>query len=300
MIKNIAFQEITELRNKIIEAGITVTEIISKQYNFEFTITKNKVKLKILYYFGKKGLKKVLQGNQETEIYSLVNSLITGANYEKINRFKEPDNYIGTDESGKGDFFGPLVVAAVFVDSETKKELLKVGVKDSKELSDLQINRIASKIKEIVKNNFEINSLEPIEYNKMYTSVGNLNTMLNKLHSEVIEKLLQKVQTGNVIVDKFAAVKLEVEKKNIGISFDKITRAEQFVGVAAASILARAELNDWFEKNKIDDFCLLKGASTNLEKQAMEIKKYFGLEIFEKIAKLHFKTLKKITKNDYT
>jgi ribonuclease HIII len=102
---------------------------------------KVKSKLKLLVYFGKKGIKKMLQGNSSSELYKNVNTIINENTELEFgeNKIDEPDDYIGTDESGKGDIFGPLVTAAVYLNKTTSAVLNEYGIRDSKTVSDNQI-----------------------------------------------------------------------------------------------------------------------------------------------------------------
>jgi len=115
---------------------------------------------------------------------------------------------IGSDESGKGDYFGPLVCAAVCVDETTAGELCAAGVRDSKTCSDREIRELAETIKQLCAGKFEIIEISPEKYNKLYeqmrTEGKNLNTLLAWGHAKAIEELLQKVDCGTAIADQFA------------------------------------------------------------------------------------------------
>ena len=136
---------IKESAKKIVESYSTVLKeqlfLVSapvlSTYNYELRVQKGASKLKILVYFGKNGNKTVIQGNKDSQLYiDISNLLFTDKIDAAENEFPEPLHYIGTDESGKGDYFGPLVVAGVIVNSTTSAGLKKIGVKDSKLLSD--------------------------------------------------------------------------------------------------------------------------------------------------------------------
>ena len=153
-------------------------------------------------------------------------------------------NRIGVDESGKGDYFGYLVVAACYVDNNIEPRLRELGVRDSKNLSDLQIKNIASALRKICK--YEIVKISPEKYNKIYPNFKSLNTMLAWSHSKSIEKLLEKVKCDHVIVDKFADEKvlheaLSITKVPKNIKIEQKINAERDLAVAAASIIARHE-----------------------------------------------------------
>ena len=297
---NIETQAITEIRRlntDLKNRHFTVSSIETKQFNHEFTVTSVIEKVKVQVYFGKKGVKTILQGNKESELYKKLNEIVFGETLfaDAKEETEEPVNYIGTDESGKGDFFGPLTVAAFYADNHVKSALVSLGVKDSKLLTDLQIHTIATKIKKIKNVNYEVVLISPSKYNELYNKFGNLNLLLNWAHSKAIEVLLEKVNTETVITDKFSKRELNISvKNNHKINFIQTEKGERFIGVAAASILARSAMNQWFDKQKKNGLVLPKGASNEVESKAKMIKSQFGETKLREIAKLHFKTLQKI------
>jgi ribonuclease HIII len=267
--------------------------IEEKNYNYEFTVNYNKKKVKVQVYFGKKGNKIVIQGDPDSFEYNKIKSAIFDENSPEIgNDDVEYEEYIGSDECGKGDYFGPLVVAAVYVNKETAARLKRVGVRDSKDLSDTQIDSLAESIKQIIENDFEICSLEPEDYNRLYDQYRNLNKLLVHCHSLVTGKLLKRVQCNLVITDKFSNRKLEIHPSidTKDIKFIMETGAEKYTGVAAASILARNKFNEWFLKLKEQGLDLPKGASDAVLQAAKNI----GKDKLQKFAKLHFKVTQKL------
>ena len=105
----------------------------------------------------------------------------------------------------------------------------------------------------------------------------------------------EKTNTETVITDKFSKRELNISTKyNHKINFIQTEKGERFIGVAAASILARSAMNYWFEKQKVNGLILPKGASGEVEAKAKIIKGQFGEIKLKEIAKLHFKTLQKI------
>lgn len=302
--------EFERILSIIKEAGYSVSDQSQKQYNFEAAVTNLKDKIKVQVFFGKKGVKTILQGNKDSELYKKINDVIFGESLfeNKNEEVNEPENYIGTDESGKGDFFGPLTVAAFFADDKLKYELISLGVKDSKLLTDTQINFIAGKIKKIKNVFYEVVLISPAKYNELYTKFGNLNLLLNWAHSKAIEVLLEKVETQTVITDKFSKRELNISTNSAyrqagnnhksavadKINFIQTPKGERFIGVAAASILARNAMNLWFEKQKQTGLILPKGASGEVDNAAKLIKAKFGEPKLKELAKLHFKTFQKI------
>jgi len=295
--KNEAYKKAKELKFLLESNGYTCSTIISAQYHFAFDIANDSVKVKALVYYGRKGLKIILQGNKEGKFYNEISDMI----FEQIDLFPnksleldEPSVYIGTDESGKGDFFGPLVVAGVFINEEIRRKLVNLQVRDSKDLTDNQINSLSKKIKTILHNHFEVIILPPKQYNEEYKTHKNLNHMLSDLHQKVINNLLNKVECSVVIIDKFSKLEIDVPP-NVKVHY--IQKAEKYTAVAAASILARSEFNKWFTHKETEGVKLIKGASSEVEALARTVFRELGIDELNKLSKVHFKTYKKVTSN---
>ncbi len=205
-------------------------------------------------------------------------------------------SWVGTDESGKGDYFGPLVVASVYVDYNSIKVLSDIGVKDSKKLSDKKAKQLAAEIK----NNtvFNVVVIGNKKYNELYTKFNNLNKMLGWAHARAIENILNKTDCEYVLADKFAdhkVIKSSLMAKGKEIKLEQRVRAEDDIAVAAASIVARAEFIYRLEKlSKQYSMNLPKGASKQVLEQARAFVEKFGQNELENIAKLHFKTTKQV------
>jgi len=296
--KEKAESEILKIISLLKSKNYFVSEIEEKNYNFEITTAINKNRIKILVYFGKKGVKTVIQGDTNSDEYKIINELISQQPSLNFNNEKiiEPNNYIGSDECGKGDFFGPLVIAAVYVDEATKDKLKNIGVKDSKKLHDDQIDKIAKEIKSLCKNQFEIVQINPSKYNQLYEKFKNLNRLMNWAHSKAIEELLNKINCSTVITDQFSKLELNISNhpQHSKVNFIQETGAEKFIGVAAASILARNNFNEWFYQKEKEGLKLPKGSSIIVEKKALELLNLIGEEKLNELVKIHFKTLKKI------
>lgn len=200
--------------------------------------------------------------------------------------------HIGIDESGKGDFFGPLCIAGVYADSEGIKRLKSIGVKDSKDISDSQIIVIGNKIKQ----NFihHIVKINPLKYNELYSQFGNLNHLLAWGHATAIEQLLLKTKCSNVIVDQFADERVVIRalaRKKLELTLTQRHRAEEDLVVAAASILARQTFLEGLHKlGEQFAITLPKGASSKTVKMGREFVQKNGKEMLNQVAKMHFKT----------
>ena len=296
MIKEKAHSKIAQLKLVIQNSGLNTSSIVHKEYNYEFDAIQDSKKIKVLLYFGKKGLKLVVQGDQKSSLYNLVNSLVNEQPTLALNEQKvdEPAAYIGTDEAGKGDIFGPLVIAAVYVNEETKDELYRIGVRDSKDLSDTQIDILAGKIKKLCKDHFSIVEFKPELYNQTYTNYNNLNKLLSFGHSKAIKNLLDDIDAITVISDKFGNRGLEIhsDKSFSHVEFIDTEKAERFVGVAAASILARNCFNQWFDKHEQLGVLFPKGSSEKAQSFLKVFVKQNDPAQLKHFTKLHFKTIK--------
>jgi ribonuclease HIII len=200
--------------------------------------------------------------------------------------------HIGTDEAGKGDFFGPLVVAGVFINSTTAPILLKLGIKDSKLLSDKKICEFAPKIATICPN--YIVRLMPEKYNELYERFGNLNHLLAWCHATVIDHLVQHSQCLDVLVDKFAhesLIEKALIKKKVHCRVEQRIKAESDLAVAAASCLARWGFLQGIEMlSKDATFTIPKGSSAaNVVESGKKIVKMFSTDALKHYTKVHFK-----------
>lgn len=217
------------------------------------------------------------------------------------------DLWIGTDEAGKGDYFGPIVGAAVIVDKNIADQLTNIGVKDSKELSDKRNRELAAQITAICGKRAQVVLIQPSRYNALYTQFQkegkNLNTLLAWVHTRALEDILTAFPQNQitVIVDKFAdeqyiKSKLLENSRRTNLNLVQLPKAEANVAVAAASILARAQFLIWLERSSQQlNIPLPKGASDpRIVQVAQKIVKTHGNEKLAEYAKLHFRTTKEV------
>lgn len=205
---------------------------------------------------------------------------------------------LGTDEAGKGEYFGPLVVAGMRVMNEIQEhELREVGVRDSKELSRAQARKISARIKEIAgPENLHIVSLKPTEYARRWSAAGsNVNRLLGELNSEIIGELKAEVQL--IVVDKFGEkARSYIEPRvPVGVDLEVRARAEDDTAVAAASILARARyLEEMDLLSEQLGFELPRG-STHVLEVASRVYRERGWDGLAEVAKVHFSITKRVT-----
>ncbi len=208
---------------------------------------------------------------------------------------------IGVDESGKGDFFGPLCIAGVYVNESVIKAWTDAGIRDSKNISsDKKIAELAEKIRTTPGCVTDAVVVGNEAYNRLYAKMNSVNTLLAWGHARVIENLMGKRYQMNpppvkAISDQFAASKSVVEKALMaqGKELQLVQRhkAEEDIAVAAASILAR----DGFVKGlaKLEkDYAMKfpKGASAAVDAAAKQFVAERGAENLVKISKTHFRT----------
>jgi len=210
--------------------------------------------------------------------------------------FPPQKGHIGTDESGKGDYFGPLVVAGVFVPEGQEEVLRELGVRDSKKTSDGRVRELSEVIRKSYKH--AVVAIGPERYNELYERLRNLNRLLAWGHARVIENILAEVDCRVAITDQFgdkSFVLNALMKKGKSIELVQRPRAEEDAAVAAASLLARAEfLKRLHFLGQEAGFDLPKGASAMVEEAAADLVRRHGREILPKYAKMHFKTTGKV------
>lgn len=200
---------------------------------------------------------------------------------------------IGSDESGKGDYFGPLVIGAVYVDGQTEAQLVNLGVRDSKLLPDYRILTMAEAIK--ITSPYFVVSIGPKTYNEMYEKFQNLNRLLAWGHARCLEKVLEMVSCDLAIADQFGNESYLLNallEKGRQVKLEQRPRAESDIAVAAASILARADFVKRMEQlSKRVGKVLPKGASdSSIVTIGREIVGQGGQSALAEVAKMHFKT----------
>lgn len=208
---------------------------------------------------------------------------------------------IGVDESGKGDFFGPLCIAAVYVNEEVLGEWKALGIRDSKRItSDKKIRDFADAIR---KTQGRVSSVVPVgnpAYNRLHAKLGSVNRILAWGHARAIENLLEQRHRlepppVRAISDQFASSKGTVEKALMALGREvelvQRHRAEEDMAVAAASILARcAYIDRLAELEKRFEVKLPRGASSAVDEAAKEFVGQFGADELGNVAKMHFRT----------
>ena len=247
--------------------------------------------------------KLLIQGSEISEIVKklenflgIIQNITENTKSTQSDTINVPISHIGVDESGKGDFFGPLVIAGVLVDETNTELLVKAGIKDCKKIEDKNINKLAA----VIKNNciFSVVTINPAKYNELYEKLKNLNCLLAWGHARVIENILEKKECNYALSDKFGdenLIKNALLKKGKKITLEQRCKAESDIAVAAASILARAQflygLSEISKKYGVD---IPKGVSEKVINTARTIKDKYSKDELKNAVKAHFKTFEKI------
>ena len=249
-----------------------------------------------LYHTGKL----LVQGAEVSDIATEIQKLCGGSPVQTgapaLEGLDIPVCHAGTDESGKGDFFGPLVIAAVFVDENTTSLLTQAGIKDCKKVDDKNISKLAA----VIKNNciFSIVTINPQKYNELYAKMNNLNKLLAWGHARAIENILEKTQCSCALSDKFGDEKLiqnALMQKGKNIRLEQRCKAEADIAVAAASIIAREQfLKGIAELSQKYGVEIPKGASSLVLETAKKIAAKYSKEELKNAVKAHFKTFSQI------
>ncbi len=280
------------LRNLLKDRGF---EFADRPYTLFFA---QKEKLSVAVY--EKGPKVVVQGKETEDFvrFYLEPEILKEARvgYEEVLNPAMFEPHFGIDESGKGDFLGPLVIAGVYVDREIARQLLALGVTDSKKISsDNRIHQLAEEIGRTPGLAANVVLIGPEKYNLLYEKFGNLNDLLAWGHARVIENLLlQRPDCKRSLSDKFAnerVIQRALLKQAREIQIDQQTKAESDIAVAAASILARAKFVRWMEtRGKALGIVLPKGVSAAVKSAARAVVEKAGRDSLRTIAKMHFRT----------
>lgn len=206
------------------------------------------------------------------------------------------DYLAGVDESGKGDFFGPLVVASAAVSLLERPLLDELYIRDSKKMTDLRVMTVAPQIKKQVPHSVVV--IMPEKYNELYLKIGNLNKLLAWGHARAIENLLATTPFETVISDRFAKHEELLERslmeKGRSVKLIQLEKGERELAVATASVLARAEfLNALKRLSQKWQMEFPKGAAPQVDQAGAAFLRRYGEDKLNQVAKLHFKNTQK-------
>src|SRR5262245_21996895 len=293
--------QVRKLRALLQELGF---QFAPKEWTIFFA---QKNKLSVAVY--EKGPKVLAQGKGVEEFvqFELEPKILGEAKlgYEEVHSPEMFEPHFGVDESGKGDFFGPLVISGVYVDREIARKLLDARVVDSKRIaSDARIRALTQIIRKTAGGLVEAVLIGPPRYNELYEKLGNLNRLLGWGHARVIENLLEKKpDCPRSLSDQFADARV-IEQSLLRharkIDLEQRPRAESDIAVAAASILAREAFINWLDrKGKEMGLRLERGVSANVKESARKLVETNGPGVLREVAKVHFRTAHEIAPDDY-
>lgn len=279
-----------------------------EQQGFEFAekphtlFAAKKGRLSVSVY--QKGPKVLVQGKETEDFvrFTLEPEILGEARlgYEEVLQPEMFEPHFGIDESGKGDYFGPLVIAGVHTDAASARALLDAGIMDSKRItSATRIRKLAQVIRGTPGIAEVVIAIGPERYNELHASFGNLNRLLAWGHARAIARLLEKrPDCPRALSDQFArpdVLKRALKKLGVSIELQQRTKAESDLAVAAASILARERFVDWMEKtSRAGGVDLPLGASDAVIDAAKELVERHGPEVLGRVAKRHFRTTARV------
>lgn len=206
---------------------------------------------------------------------------------------------IGTDEAGKGDYFGDLVVAAVYLDAAMEALAGEMGIRDSKKLSDKRVQAMAREIEELFPHN--IVRISPAKYNDLYEKIGNVNRLLAWAHARTIENLLPRTGAGLVVSDQFgnaAVLEQALMRGGRQVRLVQITHGERDLAVAAASIVARTAFLRRMDALSREVGVDLPRGATHVIPVARAIYRKGGMPLLRMVAKLHFRTTEQVVEGN--
>lgn len=282
-------QEVEKLKEVLLKEGWVEAVIVNDYVSLR--MKNNRGSVCTLYT----SMKVVFQGNED--FTTIVNTIKERESIEGI----KPR--LGVDEVGKGDYFGPLVVVSCFVNNDFVEKYQVLGVGDSKKFSDSRVRSMYNELKNY--KYYYTSVVYPQEYNGLYSKLKNVAILLAKEHSKVIELGLKDLKEKNidckmVVIDQFSSKKSRITDElgplalDSGIEFVQFHKGESDIAVAAASIIARGIFLDEMDKMKDEYyFDFPKGASSVIA-PAKEFVKRYGVDELEKVAKISFKTTKKV------
>jgi ribonuclease HIII len=288
------------LRLLLDEEGVQITSSRPIDHGTQYDLTRDGETAKLnVYHTGKvstggraSGLRDLLEGWRT----SRTKATGTPARPSGARPVLDGTPRLGIDEAGKGDYFGPLVVAGVRITSGKQAKMLQeIGVRDSKEISVLGVRRVSERILETVgPENVRVVSLSPGEYEVRREAAGNVNRLLGELDAGIIGELASEVEA--VVVDEFARSARDHLEPFVpgGVRLEVRPRAEDDAAVAAASIVARARQLEEIEHLSEQVGFLLPLGATHVVDAGRRVVEELGEDGLAGVAKTHFATTRRV------
>jgi ribonuclease HIII len=285
-------------------AQVEILRMVLRRDGFDFETKEHalfaarKGKLNVTIY--QKGPKVLIQGKDTEDFirFTLEPQILGEARlgYEEIVQPELFEPHFGIDESGKGDFFGPLVIAGAYTDATITRQLMDAGIMDSKRItSAARIRQLAAIIRATQGCRTAVVAIGPERYNALYQSFGNLNQLLAWGHARVIANLAAAIPNcARALSDQFAnprVLQRALRQTGLTITLEQRTKGESDIAVAAASIIARERFIDWIDKTSAAcGISLPLGASAAVVQAGRDLIARLGQDALTKTAKLHFRT----------
>ena len=295
--QEIGEDDVEKLREVLKRSGF---ELLEKPYAYYGA---RKGKLSVTVY--EKGPKVLIQGKETEEFVKFVlEPEILGEarlGYEELHNPEMFEPHFGIDESGKGDYFGPLVIAGVSTGSASTRVLMEAGVMDSKRVTSRdRIVSLSGMIRRTKGVETSVILVGPRRYNELYERFANLNELLAWGHAKVIKELSGLVPgCPRALSDQFAnprVLERALARQEVKVELQQRTKGESDVAVAAASILAREAFVRWIEgASGTWDLSLPLGAGVQVLESGRDFIARYGREDLAEVAKLHFKTTNQLT-----
>jgi ribonuclease HIII len=256
-----------------------------------------------IYHSVKKGISVVINGKSNNPLKPVLERCITPVMSIDSVPQHNWEHWVGSDECGKGDYFGPLIVCGFYLDKKDLSTIKKIGVCDSKKLKQEQIIAIAKELYKQFNDNIECLILKPTKYNELYANFvaqhKNLNDLMAWAHSKVLDNLIKKHQKiEGVFIDQFSPSKKAsqmLRKLHPQMQIIERPDGEQDYAVAAASIIARYQLLQTFQTmSRFYKMQFKMGAGAGVKTTAQSFIKQYGKNRLGEVLKLHFKTTKEL------
>ena len=278
--------EAEKIKNDLLEKGGSLRNVKNALWSIKgrgITLT--------LYKSGKL----LIQGKDLKDIESILDKY----KLEEDTLEDRYDQYIGIDESGKGDTFGGVVVCGVLISKDIYGKLKNFGIKDSKVMDDIEIEKKLKHLGEYIKAGkltIKTVNLIPEEYNRLFSLFGNVNSLLLHIYMRILKELVKNVKGETaVLIDKFmeeGKIREELSSLTEGTKLIVESKAEKYVPVALASMIARYKfVRQMEELNKELGMRIPFGSSDPKIKDLLYILKRRNMNI-SKLAKIHFKNVK--------
>ncbi len=303
---NLLQKRVAQFKRALAEANIRCSREKAINYGHQLHCASGSDEATVNIYHGKKGFSVVVQG-KESPFKHTVEALAQGAPAPKEQAVSHAAMdglhpvgipcWMGCDESGKGDVFGPLVGAACLITKEEEGKLRNLGVCDSKMLTDTKIAALAESIRKMLGDRCVVTVLMPREYNTQYHELKkqhkNLNHLLGRLHGENICRLLSKYECPCIIVDKFGKEEYVLQALGsaaVSHQVIQVPKGERDTAVAAASILARNGFVEAMKTlSKHYGMPFPKGAYLGISSTIQAFCSAYGNEALAEVGKLNFK-----------